>query len=279
MTIPRFSIGEFEQIRVKKLNALDGRVAVLEAGGGGGGGAVTSFNTRIGAITLASADVTGALGFTPATSSHSHAWGTLTGTLSAQGDLQTALGDRLVVSRLHALHLDSLSGKYNFLEVGGAGGGIVSMGADDTGTGWPYFSFAEDTGAEWALFGTLTANGRVAITGSKAWEFTSNPYVGTNAIYHAGNLVAFVTKTAGYTETVTSGELLIKADLAAGFTIVLPTAVGNRAKIHIKKMQAAGSIIVDGAGAETIDGGLTATLTIQYETISLVSDNANWNIV
>lgn len=90
---------------------------------------------------------------------------------------------------------------------------------------------------------------------------------------------AVVTRTAGYTETATSGELLIKADLAAGFTIVLPTAVGNKAKFHIKKMQAAGQIVIDGAGSETIDGALTATLNSQYESITLVSDNANWNIL
>jgi hypothetical protein len=88
-----------------------------------------------------------------------------------------------------------------------------------------------------------------------------------------------VTKIAGYTETATDGELLIKADLAAGFTIVLPTAVGNKAKIHIKKIQAAGAIIVDGNAAETIDGGLTATLNNQNESITIVSDNANWMII
>ncbi len=84
------------------------------------------------------------------------------------------------------------------------------------------------------------------------------------------------TKTAGYTETATSGELLIKADLAAGFTIVLPTAVGNTATIGIKKMQSAGQITADGAGAETIDGGLTAVLNNLHEQIALKSDGANW---
>jgi hypothetical protein len=101
---------------------------------------------------------------------------------------QAALDDRLVISRFHNVQFDATSGKYNFLEIGGAGGGIVSMGADDTGTGWPYFSFANATNTDWAVFGTLTTNGRVGINGSKAWEFASNPYVGTNAIYHAGNL-------------------------------------------------------------------------------------------
>lgn len=88
-----------------------------------------------------------------------------------------------------------------------------------------------------------------------------------------------VTKTASYTETATSGELLIKADLAAGFTITLPTAVGNTAKFHIKKIQAAGLITIDGSGTETIDGGLTAVLADQYASITLLSDNVGWLIV
>ncbi len=87
------------------------------------------------------------------------------------------------------------------------------------------------------------------------------------------------TKTAGYTETATTGDVIILANLAAGFTIVLPTAVGNTAKLTIKKMLAAGQIIIDGNGTQTIDGGLTATLTQQYEAITLVSDNSNWCII
>lgn len=102
---------------------------------------------------------------------------------------------------------------------------------------------------------------------------------GTANIVVPGSAISVVTKIAGYTETATSGEFVILADLAAGFTIVLPTAVGNTAKITVKKMQAAGSIVVDGSGTQTIDGGLTATLTSQYEAITIVSDNANWWII
>lgn len=84
------------------------------------------------------------------------------------------------------------------------------------------------------------------------------------------------TKTSGYTETATSGEVIALLDLEAGFTVTLPTAVGNTAKLVYKKMQAAGSMIIDGAGSETIDGALTATLTAQYASIALVSNNTNW---
>lgn len=49
-----------------------------------GAGGVTSFNTRLGAVTLSSADVTGALGYTP----YSNAGGTVSGNVAATGTIQ-----------------------------------------------------------------------------------------------------------------------------------------------------------------------------------------------
>lgn len=54
-------------------NLLQKICQILNNGsGGGGGGGVTSFNTRVGAVTLVSADVTVALGFTPAPNTPSY---------------------------------------------------------------------------------------------------------------------------------------------------------------------------------------------------------------
>ena len=78
----------------------------------------------------------------------------------------------------------------------------------------------------------------------------------------------------GYTETTTSGEKFVEVT-ASGQTIVLPTAVGNTAKLNYKLM-VAGTLTLDGAGTETIDGGLTAVLTTQYQSATLYSNNANW---
>ena len=88
-----------------------------------------------------------------------------------------------------------------------------------------------------------------------------------------------VNKTAGYTETTTSGCLIIEANLAAGFTITLPTAVGNAAQFVIKKMLAAGQITVATTSAQTIDGGATAVLNNLSESITIISNNANWDIM
>lgn len=95
----------------------------------------------------------------------------------------------------------------------------------------------------------------------------------------SGGGFTVVTKAASYTETTVSGEIVILANLAAGFTITLPTAVGNTAKYRVKKLLAAGAITIQCNGAQTIDGGTTAVLNNQYESITFVSDGANWYII
>jgi vancomycin permeability regulator SanA len=61
--------------------------------------------------------------------------------------------------------------------------------------------------------------------------------------------------------------------------VTLPTAVGNTATLIIKKMVAANTLTVDGAGSETIDSALTAVIFDLEESITLISDNANWLII
>jgi hypothetical protein len=86
---------------------------------------------------------------------------------------------------------------------------------------------------------------------------------------------------ASYVETSTTGEKALLCDCTANaITINLPTAAGNVAKFHVKKIDAsANTVTVDPAGGETIDGGATAVLQVQSESIDLVSDGTNWVIV
>lgn len=83
-----------------------------------------------------------------------------------------------------------------------------------------------------------------------------------------------------HNETATSGTKIIKADTTAGaFTINLPTAASNKATIIIKKVAGTPDLTVDAQASQTIDGGLTAILRRVDESITLVSDNSNWQIV
>jgi hypothetical protein len=80
-------------------------------GSGGGGGGVTSFNSRTGAVTLSSGDVTTALGFTPANSSASYV-----NTLNSKtGSVSIVAGTNITVD-------NSQPGQVILNATGGAGG-------------------------------------------------------------------------------------------------------------------------------------------------------------
>lgn len=86
-----------------------------------------------------------------------------------------------------------------------------------------------------------------------------------------------VAKSGAY--TLTSGDGLVVADASGGaFTVTLPTAVGITGTVYrVKKIDAtANAVTIDGAGAETIDGGATATISTQYEAITVISDGTEW---
>lgn len=89
-----------------------------------------------------------------------------------------------------------------------------------------------------------------------------------------------VTKVGDY--TVTLSDDVILSDASAGaVTITLPgadSAVNHR--FYIKKIDSsANTVTVDGAGSDTIDGGATAVLTAENESITIVSDGTGWHIL
>jgi hypothetical protein len=89
-----------------------------------------------------------------------------------------------------------------------------------------------------------------------------------------------VTKITTY--TITTADRTILANASGGaFVITLPTAVGNTGLVFtVKKIDATANVVtLDGAGAETIDGAANYALTVQYESVDVVSDGVGWNIV
>jgi hypothetical protein len=87
---------------------------------------------------------------------------------------------------------------------------------------------------------------------------------------------AYVTKTGAY--TATDDDYVI--DCTSGtFTVTLPASSGRTGRILIIKNSGAGTITVDGNGAETIDGAATYSLAVQYATIQIMSDGTNWKII
>jgi hypothetical protein len=91
------------------------------------------------------------------------------------------------------------------------------------------------------------------------------------------NSHTYATTATSYTETATTGEKIVTVT-ASGQTVTLPTAVENTARLTYKLM-VAGTLTLDGNGAQTIDGAATAVLNAQYASITIISDNANWIVV
>ena len=193
---------------------------------------------------------------------------------------------------------------YNFGSISGSGVSINSitasianitsitgslLGNSSTSTSASYAFDA--TSASYAFNATTSSYSLNVLSSSYAFNATSASYVfnATSASYAVTSSYALnssaggytvSTKITNYTETATSGIIILLADTTSGtFTITLPTAVGNTSTISIKKIATANTVIVDGNGSQTIDGGLTATLNKIYESITLISDNTNWFII
>lgn len=60
-------------------------------------------------------------------------------------------------------------------------------------------------------------------------------------------------------------------------TITLPTAVSNSNLYTIKNV-GTGVVTVNTTSSQTIDGSLTITMPLQYTSVDIESDTANWNI-
>jgi hypothetical protein len=83
------------------------------------------------------------------------------------------------------------------------------------------------------------------------------------------------TLTTGMLGTVRNGN-----PTGGSFTYTLPSAITatNGRGYTIRHVGTANSIVITAAVGQTIDGTLTKTISGQYESVSLVSDGANWHI-
>ena len=100
-------------------------------------------------------------------------------------------------------------------------------------------------------------------------------HLANNAIHITGTVTVTTTSHTAADDHV----ILVDDDTAAAqVTVTLPaSADGNQ--YHIKKLGTTANVVIDGNGSETIDGALTVTLSIQYDSIMIVADGANWHII
>lgn len=119
--------------------------------------------------------------------------------------------------------------------------------------------------------------------GRKIWNTTVGKHQnwdGATWIDEGGGSRALRTEVANYVAVDADSIILVDATGAAR-TITLPDAAGRTGKVYdIKKIDAsANAVIIDGDGADTIDGAASASLTKQHESLTIVSDGANWRII
>lgn len=89
-----------------------------------------------------------------------------------------------------------------------------------------------------------------------------------------------VTKTADYTVTSTD-YMMLGNGAGGGFNFTLPTAVGIVGRVYVFKKTdtSANGINVQTTGGQTIDGSATRSLTVANQSLMVISDNVNWNVI
>lgn len=125
---------------------------------------------------------------------------------------------------------------------------------------------------------TMTSNSATAVASQQSIK----AYVDSSVSATQDIAITSITN-ADTPYTVLSTDYLILANTSGGaITVNLPTAVGITGKQYIIKYTDSGfanALTVDGNGSETIDGSTTTTLNTQGETLKIVSDGSNWEIV
>lgn len=82
--------------------------------------------------------------------------------------------------------------------------------------------------------------------------------------------------------TLTDADGLVVVDASGGAcAATLPDVAANVERVfYVKKTDAsANAVTVTRAGSATIDGATTYALTVQYQSVTVVSDGTNWHII
>lgn len=116
-----------------------------------------------------------------------------------------------------------------------------------------------------AVLGTGAASASTFLNGAGAWSSLN---------------LAVTTVTAAYTAMGMDAVILGNATTAA-FSVTLPTAVGVTGKTYtLKKTDASANAVMFATTlSQTIDGGATAVLSYQNNTLTVVSDGSNWQVI
>jgi len=99
----------------------------------------------------------------------------------------------------------------------------------------------------------------------------------TGAIIATDYFYAYLGISAG--RTLDATDFLVNAT-SNSFTVTLPTAVAIDGRMYVIKNSGTGRITINTTSSETVDGMASGTLFLwQYESLTLLSNGANWIII
>jgi len=151
------------------------------------------------------------------------------------------------------------------------------------------FDFSLGSGTFKTSYGANTLSGDTTIAGTKTFTTgTGAVTIKGNVSVDAGKTVTLgptlqrtLTKTANYTVLDTDADIVFVGSLSAHATITLPTAADNTGRtisVIIAGDPGAFNVIVDGEGAETVNGAATKTNSDQYSVLEVTCNGTAWYI-
>jgi hypothetical protein len=157
---------------------------------------------------------------------------------------------------------------------------FVTGGTYNNGTA----TFTNNSGGTFNISGFSTSTG-ASFTGgtvSGATNFTNGLTANTISATTYYNLPPSSAKSINSVSINTNAGSNQSTDYfyfaSNSITITLPTAISNTNSYVIKNV-GTGTITINTTSSQTIDGSLTALIKVQYLSLTIISDGANWNII
>lgn len=146
----------------------------------------------------------------------------------------------------------------------------VRIGSGSAAT--PALAFISDTTS-----GLYLSSGLNWATSGTRWLSLS-----TSGTFHTyGAFEQQVSTISAASHTAGQESVMLCNATSNAITINLPAAASSAGRIYnIKKTDSsANTVTIDANASETIDGALTYVATVQYESVTIVCDGANWFII